>query len=75
MLVDDENDINNAELNEFNEKCSSVEDVLKTYFNDNDLCVLKMKCQAGSKSGDNYMSVIKRVIVNFSSGNGSCKLI
>jgi len=73
MLVNDEKDI--EQLNEFNEKYKTIEEILKRYFNDNDLRVLKMKCIAGSNDGDNYMSVVKRIIVEFEAGGKLCKLI
>lgn len=75
MLVDDEKNINRTEINEFNEKYSTIEDVLKRYFNDKDLRVLKMKCLSGSKEGDNYMSVVKRIIVEFDTSSGTCKYL
>jgi hypothetical protein len=73
MLVDDEKDI--ELLNEFNEKYKTIEEILKRYFSDNDLRVLKMKCISGSKDGDNYMSVVKRIIVEYEAGGELCKLM
>lgn len=73
MLVNEEKEVCNIELNEYSEKCSTIKEILKSYFNNNDLYIIKMKCLSGSKSGDNYMSVVKRIIVEFSLGNGSSK--
>lgn len=46
---------------EFSENINTIEAVLQRYHNNNDLQILDIKCEPGSKTGDNYMSVIKRV--------------
>lgn len=46
-----------------NETKENIENLLRFYECDDSLIVDSIKCMAGSKSGDNYMSVVKRIIV------------
>ncbi|XP_055644094.1 uncharacterized protein LOC129780139 [Toxorhynchites rutilus septentrionalis] len=45
------------------EQLDSVENVLKLAENDTELTVDSIECLPGSQQGDNYMSIIKRVLV------------
>lgn len=49
----------------FGENIETVEQILQNYFNDNELQVRELTCEAGSKDGDNYMSLIKRIHVRY----------
>lgn len=49
----------------FWENIETIEQVLQNYFNDKELEVKELTCEAGSKDGDNYMSLIKRVHVRY----------
>lgn len=45
----------------FEEEPALMQSILREYHNDSNLKITKMKCFRGSKDGDNYMSVIKKV--------------
>lgn len=49
--------------NEFIESLETIENILKYYHGDSGLQVRTLDCAAGTQEGDNYMSVIKRIIV------------
>lgn len=52
-----------AENDEFIESLDTVENILKCYHGDNGLQIRTLDCAAGTQEGDNYMSVIKRILV------------
>lgn len=56
-----DNDTNNDR--EFEEKLETIQKVLQEYYGDYDLQLNYIHCGAGSKIGDNYMSVIKKIHV------------
>lgn len=47
----------------YEEKQELVENMLRDFYKDPNLQITEMKCFKGSKAGDNYMSVIKKVDV------------
>lgn len=49
----------------FYEKLETIETVLRDFFGDDELKVKEIDCCPGSKDGDNYMSLIKRVHVRY----------
>jgi hypothetical protein len=69
-----ENGINeNDAKDEFSENIKTIEAVLQRYYCNNNLQILDIKCGPGSKMGDNYMSLIKRIKVWFRDENNSGK--
>lgn len=46
------------------ESKETIEQILRFYECDPSILVQKIVCLAGSKDGDNYMSVVKRLIVS-----------
>lgn len=48
---------------EFQEKLETIQKVLQEYYRDYHLQVNFINCGPGSKTGDNYMSIIKRISV------------
>lgn len=62
------------------ENKETIEQILRFYECDPSILVQKIVCLAGSKDGDNYMSVVKRLIVSGQhdknqNQNGMIKLI
>lgn len=58
-----------------NETKENIENLLRYYECDDSILVDSIKCMAGSSDGDNYMSVVKRVIVKLRQNNnysGEC---
>lgn len=49
----------------FMENVETIEHVLQDFLIDDELKVKEIECEAGSKDGDNYMSLIKRVHVRY----------
>lgn len=47
-----------------NETKENIENLLRYYECDDSICIDSIKCMPGSRSGDNYMSVVKRIIVS-----------
>lgn len=70
MLLNGQNEKNcvNEKFNEFIEEKKTVQEILRRYRKDDSIRIVKMECGAGSKQGDNYMSVVKQVNVKFKSG-------
>lgn len=55
----------------------NIENLLRYYECDDSILVDSIKCMAGSRDGDNYMSVVKRVLVKGRQNNnqsGECTL-
>lgn len=63
-----------AKNDEFVESLETVENILKCHHGDNGLQIRAVDCAAGSQEGDNYMSVIKRILVKgkFHNNAGKC---
>lgn len=78
MLVNGQNDVEsvNGKVNEFSEDIETVEEILRRYHGDNQLSVIDFQCMPGSKVGDNYMSLIKRIIAKIKTNNnaGECQV-
>lgn len=58
-----------------NETKENIENLLRYYECDDSILVDSIKCMAGSRDGDNYMSVVKRVLVKGRQNNnqsGEC---
>lgn len=58
-----------------NETKENIENLLRYYECDDSILVDSIKCMAGSRDGDNYMSVVKRVLVKGQQNNnqsGEC---
>lgn len=53
----------NADEESAQEQLDSVEKLLKQVKNDTHLSVDSIECVPGSQQGDNYMSIIKRILV------------
>lgn len=49
----------------FSENLSTIEEILKNYFDESELRVKEINCEPGSKDGDNYMSLIKRINISY----------
>lgn len=49
----------------FSENVDTIEEILVKYFDEPELNVKEILCEAGSKDGDNYMSLIKRIHVRY----------
>lgn len=49
------------EASEFSENIATVQAIMRHCHKDEDLSVVRIQCTAGSKDGDNYMSLIKRI--------------
>lgn len=47
-----------------NESKETIEQILRYFECDDSILVKMMQCMAGSQDGDNYMSVVKRLIVS-----------
>jgi hypothetical protein len=81
MPVNGQNDVEseNGKVNEFSENIKTVQEILRRYHDDNELQVNDIKCCPGSKDGDNYMSLIKRIEANIRTNNnnntGKCQMI
>lgn len=56
---------------EFEEKLETIQKVLQEYYRDYHLQVNFINCEPGSKTGDNYMSIIKRIAVKGTRKNHS----
>lgn len=64
MLLNGQSDVApvNGEASEFSENIETVREILREYHKDNELQVTEIACCPGSKAGDNYMSLIKRIV-------------
>lgn len=64
MLLNGQSDVvpENGQASEFSENIEIVRDILRQYDKDNELQVTEIACCPGSKAGDNYMSLIKRIV-------------
>ncbi|CRK96955.1 CLUMA_CG010320, isoform A, partial [Clunio marinus] len=73
MLVNAQNeeDSLNGKINKFSESVETVQNILRYSHDDNSLTVTRIICEPGSKDGDNYMSLIKRVKVTVKANNNS----
>lgn len=72
MLVNGQNvDSVKGKVNEFSENVETVQYILQQYLKDNSLEIVEMLCEAGSKDGDNYMSLIKRIKAKIRTKNSS----
>jgi hypothetical protein len=69
MLVNGQNEENSVnEIKKvFSEKERTIEQILQHFYNDINLSVINLTFEPGSKEGDNYMSIIKRINVKFAS--------
>lgn len=64
MLVNGRNvESKNGKVNEFSENIETIREILRHHHGDNQLQVTDIQCGPGSKDGDNYMSLIKRINV------------
>lgn len=61
----------NGKVNEFSENIETVREILRRYHEDDQLQVTEIKCGPGSKEGDNYMSLIKRILVKIKTNNNA----
>ena len=78
MLVNGQSDVSeNGKVNEFSENIETVQEILRRYHGDNELQVSEIQCMPGSKDGDNYMSLIKRIMVKIKTNNnaGECQIL
>lgn len=79
MLVNGQSDVKsvNEKASEFNENIETICEILRCYTNDNTLQVIDIQCSPGSKDGDNYMSLIKRINVKIKTNNnsGECQIM
>lgn len=78
MLVNGENvDSVKGKVNEFSENVETVKEILRRFSGDDSLEIVEMQCEAGSKDGDNYMSLIKRIKAKINTKNcsGECRLV
>ena len=75
MLVNGRNEVSseNGKVNEFSEDIETVREILRRYHGDNGMQVASIKCVSGSKDGDNYMSLMKRIVATIKSSNNSGK--
>lgn len=73
MHVNGQSDVapEDGEVNKFSENIQTVQEVFRRYHDDNDLEVVEIFCCPGSKDGDNYMSLIKRIVVKIKANNNS----
>lgn len=79
MLLNGQNDVApvNGQPSEFSEDIETVQDILRQYNKDNELQVTEIVCCPGSKAGDNYMSLIKRIVatIRTKSNAGECRIM
>lgn len=79
MLLNGQNDVApvNGQPSEFSEDIETVQDILRQYNKDNELQVTEIVCCPGSKAGDNYMSLIKRIAatIRTKSNAGECRIM
>lgn len=73
MLVNGQNDVDSekGKVNEFSENIATVQEILRRHHGDSELKVTEIVCCAGSKDGDNYMSLIKRIMATIRANNNS----
>lgn len=69
MLVNGQIEVEsvNGKISEFSEDIEIVEEILRRYHGDSGLQVIDIQCSPGSKDGDNYMSLIKRIVAKIKS--------
>lgn len=69
MLVNGQIEVEsvNGKVSEFSEDIEIVEEILRRYHGDQTLRVMDIQCSPGSKDGDNYMSLIKRIVAKVKS--------
>jgi hypothetical protein len=76
MLVNGQKDADSVEgkVSEFCEKIDTIQQILRRYYGDKGLKVKTLECTEGSKDGDNYMSLIKRIFAKIKTSNntGEC---
>jgi hypothetical protein len=79
MLVNGENDVDSVKgkVSEFCERIETIQEILRRYYVDKNLQVKELKCTQGSKDGDNYMSLIKRIVAKIRTSNntGECRIL
>lgn len=73
MLVNGQSDVPsvNGKVDEFSEDIETVQEILRRYHGDGELVVSEIQCIPGSKDGDNYMSLIKRIVVKIKTNNNA----
>jgi hypothetical protein len=73
MLVNGQNDVEsvNGKVNEFSENLETVREILRHYHGDSGLLVTDIECGPGSKDGDNFMSLIKRIVATIKTNNNA----
>lgn len=79
MLVNGQTNVESVdgEVNEFSENIETVQMILRKYHGDSELQVTEIVCSPGSKDGDNYMSLIKRIVAKIKTNNnsGKCRIM
>lgn len=77
MLVNGQSDSVKGKVNEFSEKLQTIQEILRCSFADKSLQVISLQCDPGSKDGDNFMSLIKRIvaIIKTSNNSGKCQIL
>jgi hypothetical protein len=70
-----QNGRSDEKFNEFCEKPETLERILQREFDDPELRIIKIDCMRGSKDGDNYMSLIKRIIVKYRTGKSAGEIL
>lgn len=73
MLVNGQSDSVKGKVNEFSEKLKTIQEILRRSFADKHLQVIALESSPGSKDGDNYMSLIKRIVAKIKTSNNSGK--
>lgn len=79
MLVNGQSDVDsvNEKVSEFSENVETIREILRRYLGDNAVQVTDIVCSPGSNDGDNYMSLIKRIVVKIKTNNnaGECQIM
>jgi hypothetical protein len=71
MLVNGQIDSIKGKVNEFSENIETIQAILRRCHVDKNLHVKELECTEGSKDGDNYMSLIKRIVAKIKTSNNS----
>lgn len=58
-----------------NETKENIQNLLRYYEYDDSICIDSIKCMPGSRAGDNYMSIVKRIIVTGKQNNNGKNII
>jgi hypothetical protein len=79
MLVNSQSDVDSVKgkVNEFSENIETIQEILRRTNVDKNLQVKELECAQGSKDGDNYMSLIKRIVAKIKTSNsaGECSIL